>query len=45
MLKVIANKLGVDKAIFFTTTARILQGAGGIVSVIFISAYLTVIWQ
>lgn len=45
MLKKVAQVFGVDKAIFFTTVARILQGAGGIVSVIFISAYLTGIEQ
>ncbi len=45
MLKKVAQIFGVDKAIFFTTIARILQGAGGIASVVFISAYLTEVEQ
>lgn len=41
----IAKIIGIDKAIFFTTSARIIQGIGGIVSVIFIARYLNGIEQ
>lgn len=44
-IRIIANKIGIDKAIFFTTSARIIQGIGGIVSVIFIARYLNGIEQ
>lgn len=45
LLQKIANQFGIDKAIFFTSSARIIQGLGGIVSVIFIARYLTGIEQ
>ncbi len=44
-IRKIAEQLGIDKAIFFTSSARIVQGLGGIVSVIFIARYLTGIEQ
>lgn len=44
-IRKIAHQLGIDKAIFFTSTARIVQGIGGIVSVFFIARYLTGIEQ
>lgn len=39
--KNIANKLGVDKSIFYTSTARIIQALGGILSIFFVVRYLT----
>ncbi len=33
--------IGVDKAIFFTSLARIIQAAGGIISILFVARYLT----
>jgi len=44
-LRKIAKKIGIDKAIFFTSSARIAQGLGGVVSVFFIARYLTGIEQ
>lgn len=44
-LQKIAKKLGIDKAIFFTSSARIVQGVGGIVSVLFVARYLNGIEQ
>ena len=44
-IREIANKLGIDKAIFFTSSARIVGGFGGVVSVFFIARYLTGIEQ
>ena len=41
----IAQLVGIDKTIFFTSSARIVQGLGGIVSVLFIARYLTSIEQ
>lgn len=41
----VANQLGIDKAIFFTSSSRIIQGLGGIVSLLFIARYLTGIEQ
>ena len=40
-LKKIAQNLGIDKAIFFTSLARMIQAAGGIVSILFVARYLT----
>lgn len=45
VIKKIANKLGIDKAIFYTSSARIAQGLGGFVSVLFVARYLTGIEQ
>lgn len=39
--KKIACKLGIDKAIFFTSLARVIQATGGIVSILFVAKYLT----
>lgn len=44
-IKRIAQQVGIDKAIFFTSSARIAQGLGGIVSVLFIARCLTGIEQ
>lgn len=37
----IANKIGVDKTIAYTSSARVLQGLTGILSIFFISTFLT----
>ena len=44
-IRKIGQLVGVDKAIFFTSTARIVQGLGGIISVIFVARFLTGIEQ
>ena len=44
-IRKIAQQFGIDKAIFFTSSARIAQGIGGIVSVLFVARYLTDIEQ
>tara|TARA_B110000114_G_scaffold185799_1_gene235024 strand:+ start:2729 stop:4087 length:1359 start_codon:yes stop_codon:yes gene_type:complete len=41
----LARLLGIDQAVFFTSFARIIQGLGGIVSIVFIAKYLTGIEQ
>lgn len=43
--KSLAEKLGFDKAIIFTTSTRIVGGLGGVVSVIFVAHYLTGVEQ
>lgn len=43
--KKIADKIGVDKAIAYTSLARLLQGLGSVFTVIFIARYLTGIEQ
>ena len=40
-----AQQIGIDKAIFFTSSARIAQGLGGVISVLFVARYLTGIEQ
>lgn len=44
-IRKIADQIGIDKAIFFTSSARIAQGFGGVVSVLFVARYLTGIEQ
>lgn len=44
-LRTIASQLGVDKSIFFTSLARIVQALGGIVSILFVARYLTGVEQ
>lgn len=44
-IRIIAKKAGIDKAIFFTSSARIFQGLGGIITVLFVARYLTGIEQ
>lgn len=39
------DKLGIDKSIFFTSLTRIIQAAGGVVSILFVARYLTGIEQ
>lgn len=36
-----ANKIGVDKSIFYNSIARVVQAIGGIVSIFFVVKYLT----
>lgn len=45
LLRSIATKLGIDKSIFFTSLARIIQALGGIVSILFVARYLTGVEQ
>lgn len=41
ILKQLASKTGIDKAIFFTSLARIIQAAGGVISILFVARYLS----
>jgi O-antigen/teichoic acid export membrane protein len=43
--KSVAFKLGIDKAIIFTSATRIVGGLGGLVSVLFVAHYLTGVEQ
>lgn len=45
MIKKIANKIGVDKAIAFTVAARVFQGFGGIISVLLVATCLSGVEQ
>jgi len=40
-IKSILNRIGVDKAIFFTSLSRIIQSLGGIVTVFLIASFMT----
>jgi hypothetical protein len=44
-IRFITNSLGIDKSIFFTSLARIIQALGGIISVLFVAKYLTGVEQ
>lgn len=44
-LKTLASKLGIDKSIFFTSLARVIQAVGGVISILFVARYLTEIEQ
>lgn len=44
-LKIIAQKIGVDKAIAYSSGARVIQGFTGVASVFFISTFLTGVEQ
>ena len=44
-IKRIQRYLGIDRAIFYTSVARIIQAFGGVVSVLFVARYLTDIEQ
>jgi O-antigen/teichoic acid export membrane protein len=44
-LKKIASRIGVDKAIIYTSSARIIQAVGGIVTVLFVVKYLSGVEQ
>lgn len=39
------DRLGIDKSIFFTSLARVIQALGGVVSILFVARYLTEIEQ
>lgn len=45
LLRIFANKLGIDKSIFYTSITRISQAIGGIISILFVAKYLTNIEQ
>lgn len=45
MLKKVAAKLGMDRAIFYTSSARLFQGLGGVVSVLLVASFLTGVEQ
>lgn len=44
-LQKLSQQFGIDKAIFFTSSARLVQGIGGVVTVLFVARYLTGIEQ
>lgn len=44
-IKYLANKVGIDGAIFYTVLARVLQAGGGVISIFFIAKYLTSVEQ
>ena len=39
------HKVGIDGAIFYTVLARVIQGGGGIISIIFIAGFLSKVEQ
>lgn len=41
MIKIIAQKIGMDKSIAYSSGARIVQGFTGVASVFFITSFLT----
>lgn len=41
ILRRLAQKLGVDKAIFYTSLARGVQAVGGVISILFVARFLT----
>ena len=41
LFRQLATKVGIDKAIFFTSLARIIQAVGGVISILFVARYLT----
>ncbi|MGL5938082.1 MAG: hypothetical protein ACRCY5_05060 [Phocaeicola sp.] len=41
MIKQLLKKAGIDKAVFFTSAARIFQAFGGIISVTLVATHLT----
>lgn len=45
MLKKVAQKIGIDRAIFYTASARVFQGLGGIVSVLLVATCLSGVEQ
>ena len=42
ILRSLFSKLGIDKAIFYTSIGRVIQALGGIITILFIAKYLTV---
>lgn len=45
VINIIAGKFGIDKAIFYTSFARVIQAVGGIVSILLVARYLTGVEQ
>lgn len=45
MLLKLKDRLGIDKSIFFTSLARVIQAVGGVISILFVARYLTEIEQ
>src|SRR5574344_1686117 len=45
LLRNIGNKIGLDKSIAYTSTARIIQASGGVITALFIAKYLTKVEQ
>lgn len=45
LLRILANKLGIDKSILYTSLTRVIQALGGIISILFVAKYLTGIEQ
>ena len=45
LLRNIAHKIGMDKSIAYTSTARIIQAAGGVITALFIARFLTGVEQ
>lgn len=45
VINIIAGKFGIDKAIFYTSSARVIQAVGGIVSILLVARYLTGVEQ
>ncbi|MDD4760057.1 MAG: hypothetical protein PHU66_04505, partial [Bacteroidaceae bacterium] len=45
LLRTIGKKIGIDKSIAYTSTARIIQAAGGVITALFIAKYLTKVEQ
>lgn len=44
-LQKLFNRFGVDRAVFYTILARIIQGSGGVISIVFIANYLSKVEQ
>ncbi len=44
-LRGIALKIGIDKSIFYTSSARIIQALGGVVAILFVAKYLNGVEQ
>lgn len=44
-IKRLANKIGIDGAIFYTILARVIQAGGGVISIFFIARYLNNVEQ
>ncbi len=45
MIKTIARRLGIDRAIFYASSARLFQGAAGVVSVLLVASLLSDVEQ
>ncbi len=45
LIRSIGHKIGIDKSIAYTSTARIIQAAGGIITALFIARFLTGVEQ